>query len=98
MAAFIFESQPKSERILMKEWRVYYSRKYSEGFDTRAGAVAFIRKTIVSGGYIYNIKHKGRNVLATTVFVLLGQAKLKLMTMPNLAPEPPRDLKSKIRL
>ena len=72
----------------MKEWRVYTRRRSSEGFDTQDEAVAFIRKTAVSGGHIHDIKRKGRSVLATTVFVLLSQARVKLTTMPNKSPEP----------
>ena len=68
----------------MKEWRIYYKRKRSEGFDTRAEAVAFIRTIVSAGGSIYNIKQKGRNVLATTVFSLLRDARVRLAVMPNI--------------
>ncbi len=72
----------------MKEWRVYYSRKRSEGFDTREAALAFMQKTVSSGGSIYDIKKKGRSVLATTAFFLLREARLKLTVRPNTALEP----------
>jgi len=72
----------------MKEWRVYYKRKHSEGFDTRAEAIAFIGKTVNAGGSICDIKQKGRSVLATTVFILLRDARVRLTMMPNKSPEP----------
>ncbi len=68
----------------MKEWTIYYknaaplNRTRSSGFEAREQALEFMKKVVSQGGGIRDIKQKGRSVLATDVFCLLRDAKLRV--------------------
>ena len=65
---------------MTKEWTVCCIKTgepKSKGFDTQKDAVEYINR-VGSVGVITDIKQKGHSVHATTVFVLLSQAGLKL--------------------